>query len=385
MGIFVFRAAAQTFVSGVVRIPQMDRHGAETALFRICDGLIQRHDDRVGFRAFADRDDRLCHRQPRFRQADGFQRLRRGDGLQHGRRVCQTHVLAGMRNDSPRDQPRIDARIQQPREPRHGRVRVAAAQTFAERREHVVIQRFIAADDRFLDGFFGDLHGYVNHAVLIRFGCQHGQLQRAQCRTHVAVGNPGNVAHRVVVHLHAHAAETALFVGKRAAHGEHHVRFAERIELENPASAHDGRGHGHERVFRRRADEAHHAALDGGKDAVALRFAPSVAFVQQQVCRLPVQAAPVLRFLDDLSHIRHAAGYGVKLHKSGMRRIGDDGGERRFAAPRRAVEDGGSHAVGLDGAAEQPPRPNDVPLPDKFVQRSRTHAVSQRAESGFFG
>ena len=81
-----------------------------------------------------------------------------------------------------------------------------------------------------------------------------------------------------------------------------------------------------------------------------------MAFVQQQVCRLPVQAAPVLRFLDDLSHIRHAAGYGVKLHKSGMRRIGDDGGERRFAAPRRAVEDGGSHAVGLDGAAEQPPR-----------------------------
>ena len=60
--------------------------------------------------------------------------------------------------------------------------------------------------------------------------------------------------------------------------------------------------------------------------------APSVAFVQQQVCRLPIQAAPVLRFLDDLSHIRHAAGYGVKLHKSGMRRIGDDGGERRFAA-----------------------------------------------------
>ena len=142
---------------------------------------------------------------------------------------------------------------------------------------------------------------------------------------------------------------------------------------------------GHERVFRRRADEAHHAALDGGKDAVALRFAPSVAFVQQQVCRLPIQAAPVLRFLDDLSHIRHAAGYGVKLHKSGMRRIGDDGGERRFAAPRRAVEDGGSHAVGLDGAAEQPPRSDDVPLPDKFVQRSRAHAVSQRAESGFFG
>lgn len=119
MGIFVFRTAAQTFVSGVVRIPQMNRHGAETALFRICDGLIQRHDDRVGFRAFADRDDRLCHRQPRFRQADGFQRLRRGDGLQHGRRVCQTHVLAGMRNDSPSDQPRIDACIQQPREPRH--------------------------------------------------------------------------------------------------------------------------------------------------------------------------------------------------------------------------------------------------------------------------
>ena len=43
--ILVLRAAAQPLVPGVVRIPQVDRHGAEAALFRVLDGLIQRHDD----------------------------------------------------------------------------------------------------------------------------------------------------------------------------------------------------------------------------------------------------------------------------------------------------------------------------------------------------
>ena len=68
-----------------------------------------------------------------------------------------------------------------------------------------------------------------------------------------------------------------------------------------------------------------------------------------------------------------------------MCRARDDGGQRRFAASRRAVEDGGGHAVGLDGAPQEPTRPDDMPLTDKFIQRSRTHAVGQRAERGFLG
>ena len=87
MRILVLRAAAQPLVPGVVRIPPMDRHGAEAA-FRVRDGLIQRHDDRVGFRAFADGDDRLRHGQPRLRQAD---RLGAWDAATawHRRRVRQ--------------------------------------------------------------------------------------------------------------------------------------------------------------------------------------------------------------------------------------------------------------------------------------------------------
>ena len=225
----------------------------------------------------------------------------------------------------------------------------------------------------------------MDHAVLARFGRQHGQLQRAQRGTHVAVGDSGDVAHGLLVHLHSGGAEAALPIRQRAAHGEYHVCLAERIKLKDAAPAHDGRGHGDERIFRRRADEAHHAALDGGQDAVALRLAPPVTFVQQQIRRLPVEAAPVLRLLDDLPHVRYAAGHGVELNEGGMCRARDDGGQRRFAASRRTVEDGGGHAVGLDGAPQEPTRPDDMPLTDKFIQRSRTHAVGQRAERGFLG
>ena len=373
---------AHALIAAVMRVAQIGGHRAEAALLRVGDGLIQRHDDGIGLGALAHGDDRLRQGQPRLRQADHLQRLGGGDGLQHGGGIGQTHVLARVRDDAPGDEPRIDARVQKAREPRERRVRVAAAQALAEGGEHVVIQRFVAADDGLLDGLLRDGERHMDGAAVVRVRGEHGQLQRAQRRAHVAVGDAGDMPRRVRVEDHVFAAEAALPVGQRALHRQQHVRLRERLELEDAAPAHDGRGHGDERILRRGADEAHHAALDGGQDGIGLGLAPAVALVQQQVRRLTVERSAVLRLLDHLAHVGHAAGDGIELHERGMRGVRDDGGERRLAAAGRAVEDGGGHAVGLDGAAQKPPRADDVALADEFVERARAHAVGQGAEHG---
>ena len=108
-----------------------------------------------------------------------------------------------------------------------------------------------------------------------------------------------------------------------------------------------------------------------------------MALVQQEIGRLSVQTAPVLRFLDDLTDIRYAAGDGVELNEGGVGRARDDGSQRGLAASGRAVKDGGRHAVGFDGAAEQTSLPDDMRLTDKFIQRARAHTVGERAERGF--
>ena len=62
----------------------------------------------------------------------------------------------------------------------------------------------------------------------------------------------------------------------------------------------------------------------------------------------------------------------------GARRVGDDLRQRRLAGAGRPVEDEAAQLVGLDGAAQQPPRPDDVLLADVLVQRARAHARGQR-------
>jgi len=54
--------------------------------------------------------------------------------------------------------------------------------------------------------------------------------------------------------------------------------------------------------------------------------------------------------------------------------VGDDAGEGGFAGAGRAVEDEGGELVGLDGAAEEAARADDVVLAHEFVQGAGPHA-----------
>ena len=57
---------------------------------------------------------------------------------------------------------------------------------------------------------------------------------------------------------------------------------------------------------------------------------------------------------------------------------GDHMRQRGFAAARRTVKNAGRQPVRLHGAAQQPPRPQQMFLPIKLIQRARAHALGQR-------
>ena len=172
----------------------------------------------------------------------------------------------------------------------------------------------------------------------------------------------------------------ALRIGDGRAHRALHLVLRERLKAEQAAARHDGRRHGDHGVFRGGADKADGARLNRGQDGIGLRLAPAVALVQQKIRWPPIHGKAAFRRLDDLAHVRHAAGDGVELNELAARLVRDDGSERGFARAGRAPEDGAGEPVGLDGAAQQPPRAHDGLLPDEFLQRAGAHAVGQRRE-----
>ena len=187
-----------------------------------------------------------------------------------------------------------------------------------------------------------------------------------------------NMAHGLGCHVHRQLAKAALRVRQGAAHGAHDIRLRQGEKLKDPAPAHNRRRHGHHGIFRSGADEANGSPLNGREDAVALRFAPAVALVQQQIRCLSGEHAAFLGRLQHIADIGHAAGYRVQLRKGGAGCPGNNGSQRGFSTSWRPVKDGGSQPVRLNGPAQQPAFPHQMPLTDKFIQGARAHAVRQR-------
>ena len=218
----------------------------------------------------------------------------------------------------------------------------------------------------------------MDAAVRAHARCEHGQLERVEGAAHVAAGRLSDVAKRVRIDRNALFAVATFLVFDRAHDGLFNVALRERLELEQPAAAHDGGGHGDHGVFRGRADEAHDALLDGGEDGIGLRFRPAMALVEQKIGGLPVEPQPAFRVLERLAHLAHAAGDGVHAHEGRRCGMGDDRGQRGLAGARRAEEYGAGQPVGFDGAAQKPSLADDVLLSDEFVQRARPHPVGER-------
>ncbi|MPN52246.1 hypothetical protein SDC9_199902 [bioreactor metagenome] len=111
MRIKIAFAVAELARAGKRGVPKIDRHRLVKALLRVRRRRRKGDDNAVGLWRFAKKDDRLRQRKPRFRQADMFQRVSRRNRLHHRLRIGEADVLARVRDEPPRNDPRINPRV----------------------------------------------------------------------------------------------------------------------------------------------------------------------------------------------------------------------------------------------------------------------------------
>ncbi|MEI2776444.1 MAG: hypothetical protein V9G19_10830 [Tetrasphaera sp.] len=126
------------------------------------------------------------------------------------------------------------------------------------------------------------------------------------------------------------------------------------------------------------ADKDDRAVLHPGQQRVLLRLVKAMYLVDKEDGALAVEAGAFLRLGHGLANLLDAGEHRVERDEVGAGGVGDDPRQCRLARARWAIEDQAAQLVGLDGAAQQPPRADDVLLADVLGQSARAHACSQR-------
>ena len=393
----MLRIVVRVFVPGgllvgqrIALVPEVGWHRGKVPLLGVGHGRADGLNHGVALLRLADGDNGLGDGDLGLGHAHELQGLYGGMGLEHGDGVRQAHVLAGVHHDAAHNQLGVHPGIHHAAEPQERRVRVAAPHAFDESGEHVVIQVLVQLHHGLLHTFLGC--GQGNEAggggmALVRgfFRGQKGQLQRPQRGAHIPSGHQGHVPQGAVLALHRVAAKAPLLIGQGPLQRLLHFLHPQGFKVKHPAAADNGRGHAGHGVFRSGADEADQPAFNGGKDAVALGLAPAVALVQQQIGGLALAQAALLGGGQHLAHIRHAAGNGVELFKGAAGDVRDNGGQRGFAAARRAPEDAALEPVRHNGPAKELPLPQQRLLADKLLQGAGAHALRQGRLGGVSG
>ena len=169
---------------------------------------------------------------------------------------------------------------------------------------------------------------------------------------------------------------------QRAPQQRHEIRRRERLELENLRARDQRAVDVEERIVRRRADEAHRAALHIRQQHILLRLVEAVDFVDEQDRLRAAVLQPIRRRRDHAPHVGDVALHAAQPLKPRLRALRDDLRQRRLPRPRRAEKDDRGDAVRLDRAPQQFARAEDVLLPGVFLERARAHPFRERRFGG---
>ncbi len=314
-------------------------------------------------------------------------------GVHHGDsiRIGEAGVLAGGNQHPPENKARILAGGGHTRKPVHRRVGIAPAQTFDERADNVIMIVAVAVvqHDFFLNGLLGGLPRNINRGAVggngrIRvrlpfFGSRlDGKLQRVQERPGVAVRGLNQMFERTVLKFNLPVTVAALRIGKSLLGGLAEVGAFQSLELKDAGTAHERLVHLEERIFSRRADQNNRAVLHPRQKRVLLRPVPAVNLVHEQNGAAAVQIVVILGLFDCGADVGDTGQDGVQRDEIRLCVIGDDARESRLARTGRPVKNNGRKLVGGNRAAEQPPFPHDMILPDVLVKIARAHPRGER-------
>ena len=154
-------------------------------------------------------------------------------------------------------------------------------------------------------------------------------------------------------------------------------RFIEAFQHQNLATRQKRAVQLEARIFRRGADQRHHAAFDEGQEAVLLGPVEAVDFVDEEQRALTHLAA---RFgtVERRAKLLHAQEDRADCLELKPCAFGQKPRNRRLAGPRRAPKDDRGEALCRQHPRQGALRPNQVVLPHHIGQRLRAQPVGQR-------
>ena len=363
-----------------MRVAQVLGHRQRAAGAHVLQCGIDRLVGAVALVGGGDVDGRLRNRNSGLGPADKFRRLVRGLRQHQRHRVRQAHVLGGADRNAARDEARILAGVNHLRQPVERRVRIAPAHGLDERADGVVVRIPVAVihDGLLLDALLGNFHRDADGAIGLRRGGESRDFQRVERLARVAIGHAGQVLRGFLRNLDFEVADAALRIHQRAGQQVEQVILRNRLQLENLRARDERRVDEEERVVRGRADQPDDSALNIGQQHVLLRLVEAVDLVHEQHRGLAGVFEPVGRALQHPPHVGHVGLDPAEPLELALRLPGNHLRQRGFAGAGRPVEDQRLNPIGLNGAAQQHARREDVLLADVFVQIARSHALRER-------
>ncbi len=172
-------------------------------------------------------------------------------------------------------------------------------------------------------------------------------------------------------------AQAPLGVGQRAVDDPLDLGVGKRLEPHDAAARQQGVVDLERRVLGGGADQDYVALLDRVEHSVLLALVEPVDLVDEQDAA-DAGAAERARLVDSLPQVGDPSGDGREGEETSVRGARDDARQRRLAAAGRAPEDERGDLVGLDGAAEQAARADEVCLAHELVEGPWPQASGQR-------
>src|SRR6185369_1926396 len=178
--------------------------------------------------------------------------------------------------------------------------------------------------------------------------------------------------------LQLHRAQPAFFVAQGTLQQFDNLVFGERLEHVHPAAG-EQRGDDFEGgILRGGADQPDVALLHVGQESILLGLVKAMDLVYEDD-RARAVLPGALGVGHDLLDFLDAGEHGGEFDKLSLGKARDDLRQRGFAGAGRPPEDEGANIVALNLRAQRLAGADKMLLPDEFIERARTHAVSQRA------
>lgn len=312
----------------------------------------------VGLRGGSDVESGVGKGDAGFGHAAELNGVGSGGGDEECAGVGEADVFASADDDAAGEEAGVFAGFKEFGKPVERGVGVAAAHTFDESADGIVMGVSAVGVEEcfFLKGMGGDFEGEWSGGVGgwgVGGGCGGGsKFEGSEAFAGVAIGGLGDVEECVGFGAEGDMADAAVGFGERAVEEGEEVVRGEGFEGEEDGAGEKGGGEIEEGVVGGSADEADVAGFDVGQEDVLLGFVEAVDFVEEEDRFFAGGFFAVDGLLEGAADFGGVVLYSAELDEVGVGGLGDEVGEGGFAGAGWAVEDEGGEGAGVEDGVE---------------------------------